>query len=521
MAFGRRPQTCYNQHAMLHPHAQRGPRFLLLWVGLLVLGLSCSSDPDSGWPKELPFVPGPHPYTLLARLAHISDSHVLDIESPARTAEFGEIIGASWRTYEGYSMQLLDGTIRAVNRYHREVANIDILLHTGDFTDNVQGNELRWFLQIMDGQEVNPLSGLDDRDPATLPLPLMDPYHAFQAEGIYTQGRHGPLPTIPWYGTLGNHDVYAAGNFLILEQEDGSRISPLPLDWRPGWILPLVLVPDGEWTYGPVSPAEPGPPPLFAEPTRVTANPDRAYFSRTEFMEALFATESEPAGHGYSCVSAAAVGYTLQIAPRLRLIVADTTDVANPIPGLLYSEGAMSRAQFRWLKDRLKEAADAGDWIIVATHHPSDALIQLGGSEVTADEFRKLLSSTENVILHLAGHRHFNRVQDRGGYLEMLTASTFDYPQNGRIVEIRERDDTGEVMINYTLFSHRDSNDVLKPLREVAYELARADAPKHVTKATNSASEDVPTMSEARQWFEGTFADREGTVMLKKRPPGR
>ena len=67
-----------------------------------------------------------------------------------------------------------------------------------------------WFLDILDGREVHPLSGLDDRPVPQRPSPELDPHLPFQAEGLYEQGRHGPQPTIPWYAVLGNHDHWGS-----------------------------------------------------------------------------------------------------------------------------------------------------------------------------------------------------------------------------------------------------------------------------------------------------------------------
>ena len=94
----------------------------------------------------------------------------------------------------------------------------------------------------------------------------------------------------------------------------------------------------------------------------------------------------------------------------------------------------------------------------MATHHPSAALSPLPRSEVSPEEFRGVLHEYPNVVLHLAGHRHRNRVTDQGGYLEIETCSTLDLPQEGRLIEIWQDSTDRSVIVTYEMFSHLDDN---------------------------------------------------------------
>ena len=405
--------------------------------------------------------------TLLARFVHISDTHVMDEESPAR--------------FEAYSTQLFDGVIRTANRIHASGRTVNFLVHTGDACDNAQGNELDWMLGIFDGETIDPLTGPDDRPPAEPPDPLVDPHAAFQAQGLYRAGRHGNEPTIPWYTVLGNHDVFAQGILPIFAALPARRIAPLPFDQRPGLVLPVVFDPTGRLAYGRVTPADPGPPRLLEIPRAVTPNRDRRFFNKREFIDAMFTTVTGPAGHGFDGDSLAPSWYSVTPAPGVRLIGLDTCDPAHKVPGLFYADGAVSAAQVLFLKRELAAARDAGELVIIASHHPSRYLRPLYGTALDGPRFRDLLNRYPNVLMHLAGHSHVNRVYDRGGYLEIETCSTLDLPQEARVIEIWRRDGDDTHLVAYEMLSHLDDelpplgDDPLIELRRRAYEIAVND----------------------------------------------
>lgn len=416
---------------------------------------------------------------LVARFVHITDMHVVDEESPARFAGAHAFTRSAWRPYEAYSTQLFDGILRTANRIHASGRPIDFLIHTGDACDNAQRNELEWLLGVLDGGEVNPLTGPDDRPASARPLPALDPHAAFVAQGLYRAGVHGEAASIPWYGVFGNHDVYSIGVFPIVEDAPGRRRAPLPLDWRPDLLLPGELNPLSPVAHGNVTPARPGPPDLFALPTWVEPKPERAFFSRQEFIAAMFDTQTGPPGHGFSSPDGPG-WYSLSPGAGLRLIGLDSCDPVQVVPGLFYADGAISSAQLAFLEGQLAAADAAGEWVIVASHHPSAYLLEIFGTAVNAAAFRALLNAHPSVILHLAGHSHRNRVTDHGGYLEIETCSTLDAPQEGRLIEIWRSVESGEATVAYEMFSHLDDalpplgDDPLRALREEAHAIAAA-----------------------------------------------
>ncbi len=465
-------------------------RALLHGLGVVaLLGWGCGFDlavlaPNGQTGADLRdarFAPPPaEGYRLVARLAHLTDVHITDIASPARFTGADPIVPPAWRPHEAYAAHVLDGLVRTVNRIHTAGRAIDALVVTGDLVDNAQANELAWFLATLDGDVVRPLSGPDDRPVASRPPAELDPFTPFQAQGLYQQGRHGPLPSIPWYAAVGNHDVYALGVFPILTVADGRRVAPLPLPQRPGLWLPVVLDPTGDRAYGAVSPMRPGPPPLLNCPERVPADSSRAYVTRADIAAALAATRTGPPGHGMP-PDGDVTWYSVPVAVGVRLIVLDTTRARGVVAGAIQSEGALTRTQLDFLRAELWDAAQAGELAVVATHHPSDSLRPAVGSEVGPSEFRAALRASPAVVVHLAGHTHRHRVTDRGSYLEIETAAGVDWPQEGRIVELWLNEHDGRAAIAYDTFTHVTDDwpvlgaDPLRELREQARRLAWSD----------------------------------------------
>jgi 3',5'-cyclic AMP phosphodiesterase CpdA len=420
-------------------------------------------------------------FELVARFAHISDTHIVDEESPARLTPTYGIVSSAWRPQESYSLHLLDGTLRAVNLYHERIAALGFLLLTGDGIDNAQRNEIDWMLDVFDGEEVDPLSGVDDR-PASAPRGGPDDQHAaFQPVGLYREGVQGPLADIPWYAVMGNHERFALGTFPIEARVDGGWFAPLPVPNRIGLFLPTMLIPDGAIAYGAITPAHPGPPPTVTFPQAVPARAERRYITPAEYVQAHYHTRTGPPGHGLP--DSGKTWYTTSPAPGFRLIVLDTSFTPLAVPTGIYDSGGIVREQLAFLMDALDAAQAANEVVVVASHHASRYFTGLHGTALSAEDLHALLSAYPNVAAHTCGHSHQPNVWDRGGYLEIETGSIIDVPQSGRIIEIWRRD--AEIAVRYASFSHlytgrafRDlppaaiPADPFLPLRQHAYDLA-------------------------------------------------
>ncbi len=468
----------------------------MLAAVLMVASVHCGVSPAGNLANEALDPIDTTAYELLARFVQISDSQIVDEESPGRLTVFADLSGSAWRPQEAYSTQLLDGMIRTINKLHVARQPLDFVVFTGDATDNAQWNELQWFITAFDGGMIDPLTGVDDRHPEDRPEPLLDPHQPFAAQGVYQRGVHGERATLPWYSVFGNHDRFSVGVFPIVTNSLGRRVSPLPLEERMGVFFPRELNPVGFLAWAPITPAHPGPPPDFTLlPTFVQRNPHRRYVTDRQFIEAHLASMTEPPGHGFDAAHPDRTWYSVSPAPGVRLLVLNSCTPLLEAPGLPFSEGAISSPQVRFLRHELESAELGGETVIVATHHPSESLQAIYGSAVTGDAWRSLLNEYRCVKLHVAGHWHQHAVFDRGGYVEMVTGSILDPPQEGRVIELwRRREDVEDVAgpaaessaveLRYWTFSHLEDiappddvatelfDDPLLPMRRAAAELA-------------------------------------------------
>jgi hypothetical protein len=138
--------------------------------------------------KRTELAPGyasaPHAARLLSFFA-ISDIHITDKESPAQpiypgwSALFGpsshRLQAGSYSPVILSTTHVLDAAVQTINALH-EKTPFDFGISLGDDCNNTQYNELRWFIDVLDGNVIIPSSGdhagaetIDYQKPAATP----------------------------------------------------------------------------------------------------------------------------------------------------------------------------------------------------------------------------------------------------------------------------------------------------------------------------------------------------------------
>jgi hypothetical protein len=338
----------------------------------------------------------------LLHFVYFTDLHILDPESPGRY-EFVERLHGSkalhlllpaYRPQEFLQLHAVDAMIRTMNSIADSPvtgAPVQLLLATGDQTDNAQLNELQWVIRLMEGgtvalrepvMEGEALGGLTYEgvasdgwgDPSYWhPSEYADDYklrfgfpaypglldeacRPFQAQGI----------KLPWLACHGNHDslvLGTAGSNPAYERivTGSEKARSLPPGFDPLQHVELFISHPETFLAGPT--------------TTVRADSTRRSYSPHQFVQAFAQAGGEPRGHGFTPQTPKQAGYpaggarlgaALGVAPpgypsegtayyvddrypRVRIIVLDTVNMCGNY------QGSIGAAQFAWLERRLAE----------------------------------------------------------------------------------------------------------------------------------------------------------------------
>ena len=425
-------------------------------------------DEGLGYEKRLDLMPPAYTgkaVTKTARLLRfftIADIHISDKESPAQAIFYGYKGGVSsgYSPVMLYTTHVLDAVVRTVNAINKQNP-LDFGISLGDTCNSTQYNELRWYVDVLDGGVIKPSSG-DHAGADTI-----DYQKPYQAAGL----------DIPWYQTLGNHDHFWMGfmppNDYIRQSLVGEQIinlgnlfaDPRGLDSR-GFYMGAI---DGSTPYGDVIGA--GPEKDFPTPPKVAAaDPNRRSLSKKEWMSEFFKTSSKPVGHGFSQANVdkdfACYSFEPKAGLPLKVIVLDDTqrhDESNNPASLGYGHGSIDEERYVWLVRELEKGQAEGKLMIIAAHIPIG--VESGNSMmawskdayVSEGEFFAKLHEYPNLIAWVAGHRHINTVtaftspdpsRPELGFWQVETASLRDFPQQLRTIEIvRNSDNTVSIFV--------------------------------------------------------------------------
>lgn len=445
-------------------------------------GLPCTK-----WKSIAPdYADAPNAALLLSFFA-MTDIHIADKESPAQPLYIGWMQSygpASYGLSSAFSPVLLasthvlDAAIQTINALHKKTP-FDFGISLGDATNNTQYNELRWYIDVIDGKAITPSSG------AHLGADTIDYQKPFQAAGLDK--------SIPWYQVIGNHDQFWMGSSCEDEKTLAAHVSSQVLNMdnspdpsagavdRTGYYMGVI---DGADPLGAVILA--GPQENFATPPTVVADPNRRSLatptsSTLNWMKEFFSTSSKPVGHGFSQTNLdndfACYSFLPKSAIPIKIIVLDDTCKGPGQPN--YAAGSIDQTRLDWLKNELQAGQDNNQLMIIAAHIPfrpyrnlvtdpaqvesSPPFMSLfipkpypGATSVVSDtSLLAILQNYPNLIMWMSGHRHMNTITPQihptdptRSFWEVETSSLRDFPQQFRTFRIcRNSDNTISIIV--------------------------------------------------------------------------
>jgi len=397
----------------------------------------------------------------------ISDVHISDKESPAQpiyigwSAAYGPTSAGLSSAYSPAILStthVLDAVVQTINALHQK-SPFDFGIALGDVTNNSQYNELRWFIDVMDGLVITPSSG------AHAGADTIDYQKPFQAAGLNK--------TIPWYQVIGNHDQFWMGSAFeetktmqahvadtILDMDNNPNSSSGAVD-KTGFYMGVV---DGTTPYGDIIGA--GPEANFSTPPTVIADANRHTLATSDsttknWMSEFFTTMSNPVGHGFTQTNLDNDFASYSFEPKsnipIKVIVFDDTCKGADQPN--YALGCFDQTRLDWLTSELQEGQTNGKLMIIAAHIPVKPQASLTNTTpfpffratgFTDDVLLATLHNYSNLILWISGHFHQNTVTAQPspdaahpelGFWEVETASLRDFPEEFRTFDIRRNSD--------------------------------------------------------------------------------
>lgn len=451
-----------------------------------------------------------HPGTrghVLACFEQLTDVHVMDVQSPARFEYFdayGSIpipglsdFKSAYRPQELLSTQVGDAMVRRLRQVQRGPSTgrpVQFAVITGDNTDNCQFNELRWYIDLLDGNQVRPDSGDLTRYEGVMDDVAPDPYYWHPESGFGVPSSTFGFPTIPglldaarapfqaaglgvpWYAAYGNHDGLVQGNVPRTPLLQQLATGPLKLTSLPPSILSQPLTVQVQFILALLRQDPEAINLQLAEGGKrfVTPDANRRIVDRLTTVSEHFNTTGTPVGHGFTAdnVAGSTAYYTFD-AGRIRGVVLDTVVSAGG------PDGSLDPDQFTWLESQLQAASSrwlsptgeivsrpgrANKYVVIFSHHTVGTMLNVpaGSGRISGPEVADLLLRYPNVILWVNGHTHRNQViaHNRGsaaaiagGFWELNTAAHIDWPEQSRIVEIVDNLD-GTLSIFGTIVDH-------------------------------------------------------------------
>ncbi len=421
----------------------------------------------------------------------MTDIHLTDKEAPNQLIYLQQSLpgfsGQNSSIYSGvmlYTPQVFDAAIQTANALHGRDP-FDFFISLGDVCNTSMYNELKWYLDIIDGEVITPSSG------AHAGADTIDFQKPFKAAGLDK--------TIPFYQALGNHDHFMIGSFPVYETAGlaESYISDTVWSVSNDLLTPVTLttpalfpaninknrlhdpndvyyqgVIDGTTPYGSIISAG-----TFATAPKVVADSNRRALHRTEWIQEFFDTTAGPVGHGFNLVTSnpnfnlvsaadrtgfACYSFEPKATVPLKVIVLDDTQREDDGSVDIHGHGFLDASRWAWLQAELDDGQAANQLMIIACHIPicvtnigTELEWWLGAdadpsttttNACTITELVSKLQNTTNLLMWIAGHRHVNTVKafkspdlvnaPEMGFWQVESSSLRDFPQQFRTFEI-------------------------------------------------------------------------------------
>jgi metallophosphoesterase (TIGR03767 family) len=347
--------------------------------------------------------------------------HVVDEESPLRMEFIDFLLGRSYRPQDGLTPQVLDRMVAAVRETASPVSGVraQLAVTTGDNTDTGQLNEVRWFIDLLDGGAISPDSG----DPGSCGLPEeraryqgVRGEHGFyepDASGSDVEGRgYGASSTdneagaglrvllpdapgllesmnapfeasglgMPWYSVFGNHDALVQGNLEPSAELVGVATGCLKVMDLPDHTLASIREERGRTAV--IAAAYEAMMEATAAGRRrgvelVESDAARVPLTKGQFIAQHFRTRGRPIGHGFSrdAIDSGEGYYAQSPAPGVRFLILDSVNESGG------HDGNIDDAQFRWIHQELSRAEERRELVLAFAHHTLFTLVERGADD--------------------------------------------------------------------------------------------------------------------------------------------
>jgi metallophosphoesterase (TIGR03768 family) len=389
----------------------------------------------------------------LLRFFTMTDVHMTDKESPAQGIYFNSMAGnfgiSVYSPLMLYSTHVLNAAVQKVNSLNRQDP-LDFGLALGDLANNAQYNELRWFIDVIDGKKINPDSGKKDD-------PIAGPNNDYQDEYIAT----GLDKSIPWYALIGNHDHFWMGSKPLNDRvkatlKSGNIFQVGNIFTDPGAMDKTTFstgTMDGSTLYGTIIGS--GIVSQMGTIPTIAADSNRRALSKTEWMSEFSKTSSSPVGHGFGQTNPenrylGCYSFEPKSSLPIKVIVLDDTEDETDAPGPsgFYGYGSLANGRMAWLVNQLKAGQNEEKLMIIAAHIPVGVASNTPVGWYNYADEKALISELKkypNLILWVSGHRHLNTVtafksddtsHPEYGFWEVETKSLREFPQQFRTFDI-------------------------------------------------------------------------------------